>query len=207
MESPSMCERKHMQKPDQPIDYMKVEVKVRPLGDPNESFVLHSLRSSPALTGFDINKAPNVDWAQWSTVSSQKKLAIRVKVYRKYLSCRRIQSLIAQRSPQHRRPSWITSRARHFPRITQPGSGVSKSNIRCPESAQSMCQLFVLTQPFDFCVFMQTHIVILNLNLNLMDNHYNKAESQLTFSNSDCTFTLCFTSHRVLGFAPSLFCS
>lgn len=55
MESPSMCERKHVQKPDQPIDYMKVEVKVGPLGDPNESFVLHSLRSSPALMGFDVN--------------------------------------------------------------------------------------------------------------------------------------------------------
>ena len=76
----TMCERKHVQDQKQPINYMKVQARMGPPDDPDESFVLHSLRASAALMGFGVDDADSVDWEQWSTVSSKKKLTIRVKV-------------------------------------------------------------------------------------------------------------------------------
>ena len=82
MSSATQCERKH--RVQKPIDYMKVEAKVGPIGDPDESFILHSLVCSPALMGFDVSQGQTINWEEWSEEHKQKNLTIKVKVDQDY---------------------------------------------------------------------------------------------------------------------------
>lgn len=84
MATPTTCERNHHQKVTDPKDLMKIQAKMGPLGNPDDSFILHSLVASQNLVGFSLDEAETVDWNEWSAEYASKEMTIRVKVDKNY---------------------------------------------------------------------------------------------------------------------------